>query len=79
MNEQRIQERRNFTDWTSLEHKFPNESIGATFIEVALDRVRADDPVNEANLRGRPLLLDSDHLAVGTFTKTLPVCVQPEP
>jgi hypothetical protein len=42
-HEQRIKERRNFTDWTSLEHKFPNESIGATFVEVTLVRVRSSE------------------------------------
>jgi hypothetical protein len=45
-HEQRIKERRIFTDWTSLEHKFPNESIGATFIEVSLDRVRSSERGN---------------------------------
>lgn len=27
------------TDWTGLEHQFPNESVGTTLIQVSLNRV----------------------------------------
>jgi hypothetical protein len=36
-SEQQVKEERDRTDRTGLKHKFPNESISATFVEVALD------------------------------------------
>lgn len=67
---QQVREESGRTDWTGLEHKFPYERVGTTFVEVALDEVGLDDQVRSTvcHLRGKLSLLDSDHPAVGTFT-----------
>jgi hypothetical protein len=61
------------TDWTGLQHEFPYERVGASFIQVALDRrglgtIRRRRMENE-DVRDTRWLLDFGHPGAETSDK----------